>query len=105
MRVDYRHKITIKQRNSTKNLYGEPIDTWTSVAAVWAGAEPLIGKEYYDAKQNQSDVEIKFRMHYFSGVDAGMRVEYNGKEYDILSVIDYKELNRELILMCKAKVS
>ena len=41
-------------------------------------------------------------MRYMPGVTAQDRVIHNGTTYNIVSVIDVRSENRELVLMCKA---
>lgn len=103
MRSDMRDKITFKSRTSTQNDYGEEV-TWSDVKTVWAAAEPLLGKEYFAAEMVQSQVEIKFRCWYFSGVTNQMRLTYNGTDYDILSAINVSSLNREWLIYAKKVV-
>lgn len=102
MRADMRFHITFKSRNVTQNPYGEEL-TWTDVATCFASVEPLIGNEYYAAEQKESKVEIKFRCWYFESpaVTNEMRVQFNGADYEILSVINYKNLNREWLIYAR----
>lgn len=102
MRADMRFKITIKRLDTTLNEYGERDNGWVDVVTdIWASKETLLGKEYFSAEQIQSNVEIKFRCYYIPGIDKTMRVYNEGDVYEILSVIDPKGLNRELLLYCK----
>lgn len=101
MRTDYRDKITFKQRSGSQNSYGEEL-TWTNVVTVWASLEPLLGKEFFAAERIETKVEVKFRCHFYTGLNTEMRVAYNGTDYDILSLINVKNQNRELLVYAKA---
>lgn len=105
MRADMRHKITIKQPGTTQNAFGEQIETWSDVVTCWASIEPLIGKEFFAAKQINSEVSIKIRMHYYAGLKPNMIAVYGTRTFEIISVINYKEQNRETLLMCKERGS
>lgn len=100
MRSDMRDKITFKSRTSSQNDYGEEF-TYTAFKTVWGAVEPLLGKEYFAAEMINSQVEIKFRCWYFPGVTNTMRVYFNGFDWDILSAINVKSLNREWLIYAK----
>lgn len=38
-------RISIQRRSATKDSYGQELDAWTTIAAVWAQVKPLSGKE------------------------------------------------------------
>jgi SPP1 family predicted phage head-tail adaptor len=100
MRTDMRSKLTFRSRSATQNGYGEEI-IWTNVQTVWGSVEPLLGKELFAAETINSNIQIKFRCMYFSGVTAEMRIQYNGIEYEILSAVNVKNLNREWLFYSK----
>jgi SPP1 family predicted phage head-tail adaptor len=104
MRADMRTKITILALQPGYDPEGEPIDEWKPVdglANIWASKEPLLGNEFFAAEQTQSKVEVKFRTRYVSGVTNEMRVQDEEGIYEILSVINVKNLNRDLLMYCK----
>jgi SPP1 family predicted phage head-tail adaptor len=101
---DYRYVIDIKSRLSTQNSYGEESSYTTLFSSIFAAKEPLIGRELYQAESVNSRVELKFRMHYFEGLDESMRVYCDGIDYEIISVVNVKGLNRELLLYCRKVV-
>jgi len=94
-----RKKITIQELSSAQNEYGEAEDTWQEFATVRAGVEPLREREYFEAKQTQSESTKKFRIRYLAGVTNKMRILYDGKTFDIESVIDTDERHRELVIL------
>ena len=99
---DMRNIINIKQRAEIYNSFGELVDNWQTVYPnIWASKEPLLGREYFSAEATQSQVEVKFRTYYFDGVKNEMRIECDGEIFEILSAINVKSLNRELLMYCK----
>ena len=38
-------RVSIQRRSSTRDSYGQEIDSWTTIAQVWAQVKPLGGKE------------------------------------------------------------
>jgi SPP1 family predicted phage head-tail adaptor len=107
MRVDRDKKITITQIPLTdptkQNEYGEPdpAKEQTVVENVWASISPILGKEYFQAEEIQSKTTTKIELDYFSGITRSMTVLYGSRMFEILSVIDIKEMHRTLQLMCK----
>jgi len=99
-----RETITIQQPNETQNAYGEIVQAWTTFATSRASVEPLQGREYFASKSVNADITIRFRMRYISGVTAKMRVLYGSMTFDIQSVINVNERDRELVLMCKERL-
>lgn len=98
------HRVTIQEHVTGQDEFGQPIDTWADVATVWAAVEPLRGREYFAAQQVNAEVTARIRTRYRKGVRPSMRVLYDGRLYDILSVIDPEERHQELQLMCREVV-
>lgn len=104
MRADRTTKITILEQQEGYDSYGEPIDDWLPVEGksdIWASKEPILGNEYFAAESTQSKVEVKFRTHFMKGVTNEMRIRDSEGTYEILSAINVKNLNRELLMYCK----
>lgn len=105
MRADMRNKITILQKSISYDSFGTPVESWSNAFSdIWASKESLLGNEFYNASATQSKVEVKFRTYHFNGVTNQMRILCDGETFEILSAINVKSLNRELLMYCK-KVS
>jgi len=79
--------------------------TWVAFSTVYADIQPLSGRELIAAQAVQSEITGKITMRYLLGVTAGMRARYEGKVYDIQSVIDWGLRHRELNLMVSEGLS
>jgi SPP1 family predicted phage head-tail adaptor len=102
MRADMRTKISILKLQPGYDSHGEPVDEWVPVKTdIWASKEPILGNEFFAAEQTQSKVEVKFRTYYTPGVENEMRVQDSEGVYEILSAINVKSLNRDLLMYCK----
>lgn len=101
MRADRDKKVTIKSLSTTQDDYGQPLNEYVDVVTCWASVEPLIGREYYAAEQVQAEAKIKVRTEFIPGIKENMVVFYGDRKFEIVSVINPKEQNRELLLMCK----
>jgi SPP1 family predicted phage head-tail adaptor len=101
-----RHKITIEQKQITRDAQGGEIVTWITFAAgVWTDAQPLRGREYVTLRAAQADISIRFAMRYLAGVNPAMRVIWGGNPYEIVDVIDVGGRRRELELMCRGEAA
>lgn len=99
---DYRHKVDFLQRVKGRDDYGEPIDNWDVFkSGIWASKDPLLGNEYFNALTANTKVEVKFNMRYIPGITNEMRIKHSNEVYEILSAINVKGLNRELLCYCK----
>ena len=99
---DYRYKIDFLKRVQGYDEFGEPVDEWqTHIAGIWASYEPLLGNEYFTALTNDTKVEVKFNMRYIPGITNDMRIKHGNDVYEILSAVNVKGLNRELLCYCR----
>jgi SPP1 family predicted phage head-tail adaptor len=98
-----RHRITIKALQESQNGFGEETGMWNDVVSIRASKEPLLGNEYFNAVAMHSKVEVKFRARYISGIEnkTNMRIYHGNEIYDILSAINVRSLNKELLIYCK----
>ena len=102
MIIDRRNKIDFLQQVTGRDDYGEPIDTWIVFKdGVWSSKDPLLGNEYFSALTNDTKVQVKFNTRYIDGVTNEMRIRHGAETYTILSVVNVKSLNRELLCYCK----
>lgn len=103
-----RAKVSLERRSATKSSLGEPLNTFAEIAVRRAGIEPLMGKEYYTNSGEHSQITTRIRIRHDSTVGSlkpyDRVVDYSespGVIYDIESVQNPKEKDRELVLMCK----
>ncbi len=101
---ELRHKVTIQNYTTSPNAVSEPVKTWADYATVWASIEPIRGKEFWDSQQVNAEITGKIKLRYLSGITSKMRVKYETRIFEILSVINPGEKNRELQLMVKESV-
>ena len=101
MRIgELRHRIVLQNKVVTEDELKQQSETWTDVVTIWACVEPLSGKEYFAAKQTNAEVSVKFTLRYLNGVKPDMRVAFKDRFFEIKTIIDPKEKNRSLVLMC-----
>lgn len=103
-----RHRVNIQQPVETQNAYGEAEVAWSNVLTnVWAGIEPLRGREFFAAKQVNAEIEARVVIRHRAGITAKMRIVdlcHGSGEYYIDTVINPEERNRELQFMCTRSI-
>lgn len=101
---NYRHKILIQKSAFSRGTTGEVVDEWELFARRWASVEPLSGRELFAAQQFQSATTVRIKIRYDDKMDGAdvrdYRITFNGKIYDIHSILNMFELNQELHFMC-----
>lgn len=97
-----RHRIDIQQKFVTRDAVGGESIVWQDfAAAIPAAVTPISGKDFIAIKSAQSEISIKFRIRYLSGINSAMRVSWLGNFYRIIGEpINMFARNRELDLMC-----
>jgi SPP1 family predicted phage head-tail adaptor len=93
-------RITIKQVTQTETDTSA-ISTFTDLATVWASVEPINGREFFAADTVNSEISVRIKIRYRSGIIPAMRIVYSTRTFEIISIIDYMERHTELQLMCK----
>ena len=83
---------------------GAVIESWSKFASAQGSIEPVSGREYFDAQTTQADVTHRIYLRYIAGVIPKMRMKYGARIFDILSVINTRERNAELQLMCRENI-
>jgi len=98
---DLKDRIAIQTSTDSQDAAGQIVPTWSTYATVWACITPLIGREYLASRQLQAEVSGKIRIRYLAGVTPKMRVLFNGRYFNILTVMDVNERHVEMIIMVK----
>jgi SPP1 family predicted phage head-tail adaptor len=64
--------------------------------SVWAGVAPLTGREYEESQKIRAETTYRVVTRYFAGISPDMKILYNNKTLDIVSVLNVGERNTEL---------
>lgn len=102
-----RHRLTVQTATISQNAFGEPVQTWTTLATVWGAVEPLRGAERQRAMQVSATEEVKIVLRHsatIGGIKPDDRILYGSKVYDISAVMNIDERNRELNVMAKEHI-
>lgn len=96
-----RHRVVIQTATEAQDTAGEAIKTWTDAMTTWASVEPLSGRELLRAQEVNAESTIRVRMRYNTHVSQTARLLVDSTRIlDINSVINTREIGRELELLC-----
>ena len=96
-----RHLVTLQRKTGAVDTWGEPTDTWTDLASVWASIQPMAGREAFTGLELQALDMVRIGIRYTSGLVPTDRVNWNGRLYDILAIHNKDERNRAMELVVK----
>lgn len=95
-----RHQITLLNKLASKGAAGGERITWSAHETLMAQVTPLRSKELLAVKQGQIEADIRVNMRFHPDVTEVMRVEWQGKHYDITSMANAGGRDREIELLC-----
>lgn len=98
-------RIIFQAKAVTRDAMGGEIITWTDQATVWAAADALRGREYFDAEKQQSEITIRFRIRYRADVTTAWRISWRSKFYDIVDIVPVFERKSEQHLMARTQAN
>lgn len=93
-------RINIEQRTTAQDAIGQPVESWSLVAAVWADIRYPSGLSSIKADADVSIIKASIRVRYMVGIDAGMRVVHGSDIYDIKAVLPNRA-ERFVDLVCE----
>ena len=99
-----RHQIWVKSPTITTDDNAEVTTTWGTVMVCWAAIEPLRGREWFSSGMENSDITARGWIRYYDGIEPTMQVYFGSRTFEIVSVVDAGERNRELELRLRELV-
>lgn len=95
-------RITIQRKAESKDSSGGAVTTWKDLSKVWASKADQGGREFRAAGTLLSETDSVVTIRHFTGLTTADRINYGGKNFDILSI---GEIGRRegMILQCKTE--
>lgn len=75
------------------------------IKTVWASVEPVRGREYQEAQRIRSELTYKITTRFHREVMPDMFIKYKDREFQIISIINVRERNEMLEIICTEKIS
>jgi len=94
-----KYKIVIQTYNEPQDGFGEVIKEWVEFKTAYASITPLSAKEFYKAGVHAVATH-KVEIRYLKGVNPKMRIVYGTRVFNITSVLNIREADKTLQLIC-----
>lgn len=96
--------LSIQERVETQDSYGEAKATWQEVAKVYGSIYPVRGTERYMSMEKHATATHEINIRFMQNISAKHRIVYDGREFDILSVLNIAERNKQMKIIAKESV-
>lgn len=97
-----RHRVTFKSPSTGHDDIGQPIDTWTPAATVWADVRFPNGLETIKASAVAVVKRASIVVRHRTDLNERMRVEFKGEDFEVKSVAPDPTDARYLSVVCEA---
>lgn len=81
--------------------HGISKERWETAFICWCGAEPLSGREFWEAAAINRENEVRFTIRYRKDVSAEMRIRLDSTVYDITSILDKNNRHEALEILAR----
>ena len=97
-------RVIVKRPSNELDAYGSVVPEWVEVMTVWAGIQPLTGRELVSARQLASEVSHQLTVRYqplLADIKqvVGYRACYKGRVFNLHAVLNEDESNVLLTLL------
>ena len=93
-------RITLQTRAPAQDSYGQESITWSDWATCWAHIRPMSGREILAAQAINAETTHIVTIRYRPGVNAGMRLLFGSRIFNIEAVIEPEMAHVTLELQC-----
>ncbi|WP_426609493.1 phage head closure protein [Bradyrhizobium sp. McL0616] len=78
--------IEIQRRGTGLDLYGTPVETWTTYATMRAQLLKNTTDDREGERGHTTDATLTFRMYYFASLSLNDRLLYEGQQFEITGI-------------------
>ncbi len=97
-------RITFYRYEEKENALSQIEQTLTKVKTVWASVEPTRGREYQEAQRIRPELTYRITTRHHKEVTPDMVIEWGKRCFNIISVINVRERNEMLEIICTEKI-
>jgi len=103
-------QVIIQQATETQADDGHNTQTWTTFATIWVEFVVLkgsvgVGGETIQGDRPMAESNQQLKARWLAGITPKMRVNFGGRIFNIRSIVNPGERNRDMILFVTEKVS
>jgi SPP1 family predicted phage head-tail adaptor len=99
-----RFRIVLQVPTNAKGTSGQDVHSYADWKTRWAGIDPMKGTELFTAQQTEASSEIVFKIRYLTGVTPKHRIRWDSRSFDIKSIVNIANRNRELLLYARERL-
>lgn len=94
----YNRLLSVEEKVVTQDSDGIERETWVERARIWTDVKNLYGREYFTAKQTNSEDTVIFHTRYIPWLTEAHRLYMDGEVYDIEAIdnIDYENRRMQI---------
>lgn len=92
-------RITLCCYQEVENELEQTEQVLTDYKTVWASVEPVRGREYQEAQKLRPELTYKITTRYHK-ISPDMIITYKDRQFEIVSIINIREKNAVLELVC-----
>jgi len=96
-------RVALQSASKTQDTFGHSTPTWSTYATVWAGLEPLTGRELIEAQRLDAEISHKITIRYTTefAPTAKHRLTLGARVFNFTSVRRLEERNVVWEIMAK----
>ena len=98
-RMDQR--ITLQTSVNSRDAVGGLVETWSTLATVWARVAPLSGKRIAQAQQIGSSVTKQIEIRWRAGISASLRIQFADGRVAKVSWVEESKRDGFIVLVCE----
>ena len=100
-----RHRINIQTITRVADSLGGNASSYSTTVAVWGMVEPLVGNERVEGGQIEPRQRYKFTLRYNSNLTVDDRLNYDSKNFRILSIQKKFEIDKYQVVIAEEGVA
>lgn len=97
--AQFNKRIIFQKFQETEGENGFRQKEWVDFKPVWAMIKTVQGREFFQAAQLQAENIVRFVVRYAAGYSTDMRIDYQGRTFEIQSIINDDEMNKTLTII------
>jgi SPP1 family predicted phage head-tail adaptor len=93
-------RVTLQKRIESTDSEGRTSETWVPLGSIWVGMDPSVGLEPVVAGQEEAQVSHRVTARFRPDLDHNSRLLLGARVLDVRSVLNVREENAEIDLLC-----
>lgn len=108
--ANLRKRITLQQRSSSQDDYGQQLTSWTTLFTAWASIEPVSGAQLDRARSIYNETSHKVTLRWRPQLNdvrkvGSYRIMYADRIFDVGASLNLDERNRTVELLCSEGIN